>query len=158
VSRGDFGLAAGVRRDGTYERIWYAEPVDVDEVTFEKDVFLLRKDTARALKESGAPSTVDVESRDAVIPTTEPALVSPPVPSLTNQACIISVQGDIPADVWNRLGTRLIPRLKGSGQSVSLGVTFEVTVDAAAVESLERDIRQALQDLHLGDRIRVTVR
>jgi len=40
VSKGDFGLASGQKTDGTYERVWYSEPISPDEVVFEANVFL----------------------------------------------------------------------------------------------------------------------
>lgn len=40
VRRGDFGLASGQKPDGTYERVWFQEPVTADEVAFESGVFL----------------------------------------------------------------------------------------------------------------------
>ena len=50
VSRGDFGLASGRKPDGSYERVWFEELVAPDEVAFDAGVFLLRKDSAKALK------------------------------------------------------------------------------------------------------------
>src|SRR5579884_3997491 len=50
VARGDFGLAAGLRPDGTYQRVWFTEPVPLEEIAFEHDVYLVRRDRARALK------------------------------------------------------------------------------------------------------------
>jgi hypothetical protein len=55
VEKGDFGLASGPNADGTYERIWFHEPVTTDEVAFESGVFLLTKATAQALK-AGVPT------------------------------------------------------------------------------------------------------
>src|SRR5208337_4189961 len=43
VDKGDFSLASGQKPDGTYERVWYSEPVAYEEVAFEAGVFLLRK-------------------------------------------------------------------------------------------------------------------
>lgn len=56
VNRGEFGLASGKKADGTYDRMWFNEILAPDEVTFEFDVFLLRKATAASLR-AGQPST-----------------------------------------------------------------------------------------------------
>jgi hypothetical protein len=53
VGRGDFGLASGRKTDGSYDRLWFEELIAPDEVAFEAGVFLLMKDSAKALK-SGA--------------------------------------------------------------------------------------------------------
>jgi hypothetical protein len=50
VERGDFGLASGTKNGGAYERVWYAEPIDAEEVTFESSVFLLTKAKGQQLK------------------------------------------------------------------------------------------------------------
>jgi len=50
IEKGDFGLASGRKPDGTYERVWFREPVAADEVAFESGVFLLTKARAQALK------------------------------------------------------------------------------------------------------------
>src|SRR5262249_5948552 len=49
VERGDFGLASGNKNGGSYERIWYAEPINAEEVAFESNVFLLTKAKAQQL-------------------------------------------------------------------------------------------------------------
>ena len=50
VARGDFGLASGAREDGSFERMWYAEQINTEEVAFEADVFLLTRSKAEELK------------------------------------------------------------------------------------------------------------
>lgn len=35
TGRGDFGLASDQKTDGTFERVWFQEPVTADEVAFE---------------------------------------------------------------------------------------------------------------------------
>jgi hypothetical protein len=47
VARGDFGLASNLKPNGTYERVWFAEEIGPEEVSFEHQVFLLLKDKAR---------------------------------------------------------------------------------------------------------------
>lgn len=39
VARGEFGLGSGRQADGTFRRVWYAEPVATEEVVFESDVY-----------------------------------------------------------------------------------------------------------------------
>jgi hypothetical protein len=116
VERGEFGLASGQKPDGTYERLWFNELVPPDEVAFESDVFLIRKAQAQTLK-SGVkpksqpesptqferPTEPTLLTRDAVIPTS----ISPqPI------ARQLRLFGDIPPESWNRLGAKLIPKLR----------------------------------------------
>ncbi|MBF0565636.1 MAG: hypothetical protein HQK89_10370 [Nitrospirae bacterium] len=48
VGRGDFGLASGRKPDGTFGRVWYKEQISSDEVSFDENVFLVKKDKALA--------------------------------------------------------------------------------------------------------------
>jgi len=56
--------------------------------------------------------------------------------------------------VWNRFGTRIIPKLR-SGSDLRLGVDLSVTVDSAAAKQLEDELRQIVDDVGLGDSLRV---
>ena len=68
----------------------------------------------------------------------------------------LRIHGDIPPEIWNRLGTRLLPRLR-SGHDLKVGVTFELTADGAGADSLLADLRQVLDDLQLGERVRIDI-
>jgi hypothetical protein len=156
VNRGDFGISSGRLFDGTYERIWFREQLPPDEVAFEENVYLLRKEKAEALK-SGAPTP----KGDAPVPPLDetPAPTSPesesvrqPVPVATVRT--VRLTGNIPPEVWNRLGTRILPKLR-SGSELSIGVEFAVTVPEDSASRLTTDLRQALQELGLADAVRI---
>ena len=66
VSRGDFGLASSRNLDGSYERVWFEELVAPDEVSFDAGVFLLRKDSAKALKVEPSPKLVPQPSTGSI--------------------------------------------------------------------------------------------
>ena len=51
--------------------------------------------------------------------------------------------------MWNRLGTKLIPKLR-SGTELKAEVSFSVSLDGKAVASFESELRQILEDLGLG--------
>lgn len=72
-----------------------------------------------------------------------------PVPTRT-----LRLVGSITAEVWNRFGTRIIPKLR-SGSDLRLGVDLSVTVDSAAAKQLDQDLRQIVDDIGLGDSLRV---
>jgi hypothetical protein len=56
--------------------------------------------------------------------------------------------------MWNRLGTKLIPKLR-SGSDLKAEVSFSVSLDGKAVGSFEAEVRQVLEDLGLADKIRI---
>ena len=57
VEGGSFGLASGAKDEGQYERLWNAEQIGGEEVSFEASVFLLTKARAEELRStpSGQP-------------------------------------------------------------------------------------------------------
>ena len=161
VERGDFGLASGQKPDGTYERLWYQEPLLTDEVAFEADVYLLRKATAQALK-SGVKPAAQAESTVEPEPsyTTEPQVSLPGTqPSATQpqpgmQPRQLRLFGDVPPETWNRLGTKLIPKLRSS-KDLKVEVQFTLTVNADVEKNLVAELRQILNDLGIADKVRI---
>ncbi len=155
VGRGDFGLASGQKPDGTFERVWFEEPVTADEVAFESGVFMLTKAKAQALK-AGAPVPApgpEPQPGPAVSgPGPEPEPGSGRAPGV--QTTTIRLVGAVPPEVWNRLGTKVLPKLR-SGSDLKVGVDFSVTVDRDVAGSLTADLRQILADLGLADKLEV---
>jgi len=151
VGRGDFGLASGQKADGTYERIWFEEPVSADEVAFESGVFLLTKARAQAIK-AGAPEPAPRPEPVPPAPEPEPGPGPEPVPGM--QTRTIRLVGAIPPEVWNHLGTKVLPKLR-SGSDLKLGVDFSVTVNRDVAGSLTSDLRLILDDLGLADKVRL---
>ncbi|MBI2060378.1 MAG: ATP-binding protein [Nitrospirae bacterium] len=155
VGRAEFGLASGQKKDGSFERIWFEEMLPVDEVNFDEGVFLLTRAKAKELKGGGIVVTSTPTGPTAL--TTPPPTVGPtphpPVEPVAGTRTIRLV-GDIPPELWNRLGTKILPKLR-SGDNLKVGVEFTVTVKSGVAPSLESDLRQILADLGLTNRIRI---
>lgn len=153
VARGDFGLASGKRKDGSFERIWFEETISQEEVAFEPDVFLLRKDRAIKLKRPTeiAPTGPFPPEPSGVGPEVVPPISPPEAGSAMR---MLRISGLIPPELWNRLGTKIIPKLR-AGENLQLGVNFTVSMTADQARHFEQDIRQALEDLNLKDKIRI---
>lgn len=58
------------------------------------------------------------------------------------------------SEVWNRLGTRVLPKLR-SGSELKIGIEFSVTLETSVAQSFQEEIKQVLNDLGLADRVRV---
>jgi hypothetical protein len=155
VGRGDFGLASGGRPDGTYERVWFREAVGPDEIAFDANVFLLRKATAEALK-AGVTSGPVGEPPSGVSPTPlpEPASTTGLEPAQGAATRTLRLVGSLPPELWNRLGTKIIAKLR-SGTDFKVGVDLAVTVRSNDAAALVSDLRQALQELGLADAMRL---
>jgi len=150
VSRGDFGLASGVRQDGTYERIWFQELLAPDEVAFDPGVFLLKKAKAESLKKAPAKPG-EPEEPEPPKPPTGPGPGPGPGPEPpTPTATTVRVSGKVPPEVWNRLGTRILPKLR-NGKNLEISVQFSVSVDSTTAGDLQAELKQALSDLGLTD-------
>ena len=164
VQLGEFGLASGEMVGGGYERIWYAETVPAEEVAFEKGVFLLTKAKAEELQRKptvieppepppGPPGGDDWRG-DPVGP--EPTPDPPePVPPPTGQKATLSLTGSVPRESWNRVGTRLLPKLQGS-EDISVKVELSARVGAEQAQNMAAELRQALEDLGLNWQVNIS--
>ncbi len=156
VQGGEFGLASGQKADGTFERVWFEEFLAPDEVVFEVDVFLLKKAKAKELKSGEPAAAPSPEPR----PSVQPGAESSAAPEGGPEAApgpgtrTLRLVGEVRPELWNRLGTKILPKLR-SGADLRIGVDFSVTVEGSMAEQLATDLRQALEDLGLGEDVRI---
>jgi len=161
VSRGDFGLASGQKPGGTYERVWFSEMIAPEEVAFESGVFLLVKEKARALKATPEPAGEPKlpqrpEQKPGPIPGLSAEPEAEPEPTPVTDKRTFRVFGNVPPEIWNRLGTKVLPKLR-SGSDLRIGVEFSVTVEGQLARSFEADLKQILADLGLTNSVKVDV-
>jgi len=155
VLNGDFGLASGRKPDGTYERVWHRELIAPEEVAFEPEVFLLLKAKAKRLK--GAPEAGPEQGPPpAPMPESEPAAEGDQARETAVAAAMrtFHISGNVPPEVWNRLGTRILPKLR-SGSDLKIGIDFSVAVDGDMAQRFEAELRQILDDLGLRDCVKI---
>jgi hypothetical protein len=159
VERGDFGLASGTKNGGAYERLWYAEPIGAEEVAFEPSVFLLTKLKAQQLKTP--------QDQPQSKPPTEPAATAEPRPEpglgqaagfqvgiAGSKTATLRLVGDVPPEIWNRLGTKILTKLR-SGDQLRVGIDFSVTTGPALVSNMEKELQLILKELGLDQRVRL---
>jgi len=154
VGRGEFGLASDQRPDGSYERVWYEELIAPEEVAFEAGVFLLTKEKAHAYGESREEKPEPpVPPTEGPGPGPEPP-VEPPGPGKEREEVVLVIKGTVPPELWNRLGTKVLPRLR-SGKDLGIGIEFRVFFAPDMAETIRSEIRQILQDLGLASSMEV---
>ena len=155
VSNGEFGLGSGAKADGSYGRLWYAEPIRQEEVAFESGVFLLTKAKAEALKATpgGSPSPQPRPTPDPD-PKPDPEPGPGPEPTPGDPKTAIRLVGTVPPEVWNRLGTKILPKLRSS-EDLSVGIEFSLSVGSAVAQQMAVELQQILDDLGLADRVRI---
>ena len=154
VSAGEFGLASGAEPAGKYRRVWFREDVGPTEIAFEADVYLLTKSLAEKLKSPEITPVPPSEPEPAA--PEKPASPESPGPNGggTNRNAIISVRGNIPPEQWNRLGTRLLPKMRATG-AVSAEVRLKVDVDPSRAPALSAELRQIIEEIGLSASIQV---
>ena len=183
VESGEFGLASGERLVGGYARLWHNERPLSDEIAFEPGVFLLTRAAAERILSPPAPVAEPPDDTQAAAtaqaaqpqsgypsplaaPAVSPAAGASPAanvpaaaPTLLPAAEKVTLRltGDIPPDMWNRVGVSLVSKMRGGGSDLTLSVNLAVSVDAHAARALEADLRQALADLGVAGRARVDV-
>jgi hypothetical protein len=152
-------LASGTKNGGAYERVWYHEPIGAEEVAFESSVFLLSKAKAQQLKshrDAPRPET-PTEPEPAPDPTLHhgPGEGPPPQPATDeSKRATLRLIGDVPPEIWNRLGTKILPKLR-SGDGLRVGIEFSVSVETAVASNMEKEIQLILKELGLDQRVRV---
>jgi hypothetical protein len=120
-----------------------------EEVAFEADVFLLRKAAAEALKEGGPTAPAPGPEP---MPGSVTHLASEPEPTAATRT--LRLVGSVPPEVWNRLGTKVLPKLRSSSE-LRIGLELSVTVSADSANGLAAELRQILHDLGLADALRM---
>ena len=163
VASGVFGLASGAAGSDGYERLWFAEPVGAEEVVFEASVFLLTKVRAEALRATSLPGTTE-QPTQLPEPGPKPRTLGtepgpPPAPDpepgpVTERRTMLRLTGTVPPETWNRLGTKALPKLR-SGDDLRIGIDLSVTLGSSSAVAMEAELKQILDDLSLGDCVRV---
>jgi hypothetical protein len=154
VAAGDFGLASGAEPTGGYRRIWFCEEIDPVEITFEADVYLLTKAVAAKLN---SPEITPMPGPEPTLPQSPvpPEEPSGPVEAPTpNRPALISVTGNIPAEQWNRLGTRLIPKMRAAG-TLTAAIRLEAEVDPTRAAALSTELQQIIDEIGLSASMRL---
>jgi hypothetical protein len=154
VAAGDFGLASGAESPGGYRRIWFREDIDPVEITFEADVYLLTKTLVARLKSPDAVPVLEPEPAAPEHPTPPKAPSGPVEPPTPGGSVFISVAGSIPPEQWNRLGTRLIPKMRAAG-AMTATIRLEGEVDPARANAISTELQQVVEEIGLSASIRV---
>ena len=66
----------------------------------------------------------------------------------------LRIHGEIPTEVWQRLGRTLIPKLKGVAD-LRVGLDVSLSLDRDGANGLQHEIHQILQDLKLEEKVKV---
>src|SRR5216684_882968 len=155
VTKGEFGLASGGDPATGYSRIWFKELMPPDEVAFDPDVYLLTGAKAKALKlRAETPTVLGGDEPCDTTTGTGPSPAPDLVVAVSAGRQQIRIVGAVPPEVWNRLGTKLIPKLK-AGTNLTLGLSFTLELEGGAAQQAISDLKQAIEDLGLSDALKI---
>jgi hypothetical protein len=170
VAKGDFGLASGQKSDGAFERIWFEKSVNPEEVAFDAQVFLLAKQRAAKLlakpAETAGAGGAEAKPKGGEVAVSELGGAKASgsegggeggggTGPISEAIATLRLSGEITPEVWNKLGVRVLPRLK-SGAKLRLSIDFTCEVPAAEAATLVVELRQALADLKLDRTLKVS--
>ena len=159
VSRGDFGLALNLNAAGGFDKVYFNEQVDPADVTFEASVFLVLKAKAKTYKtapEDPFVLTPPLEPKRGEEEPPQPPSGKGKEPSETGTPAekTFRVRGEIPQDSWNKFGIKILPKMR-AGKNLKIKVDISATLDDRASAGLEGDLKQALEDLGVGDAVKI---
>jgi len=151
IGKGDFGLASGQQPGGGFSRVWFKELISADEITFDGQTFLLLPSVAKTVTAApGSPPTIE-PTPSVVIDVPPP---TPPAGVQQEAPVIFQLSGSIPPEIWNRIGNKLIPKLR-TAEALDVSVGLTVRVNAAQRAHFIEEVRQILSDLGLAERVRL---
>lgn len=162
VMNGDFGYASGAKGDG-YSRVWFRELLPQEEISFDSDVYLLLPKRAQELKSGVQAVEVVPETPGATaggdMETGAGPLFTPPKAGAVATAArerTLTIRGEIPTEVWNRLGRTLIPKLK-TGNELVMKLDVSVQVESDTVQGFQQELMQILRDLNLAETVKIEI-
>lgn len=153
VQKGDFGLASGPLNNDSYMKVWYAEPISSEEVVFDASTLLLLPDVAKKLVSGPVLPHIEKEKPS------EPPEERPEVENLPGEEqkqSKVRIVGEIPPEVWSRLGIKVIPKVRQApGLKISLEIDFELK--GGEVPAMKKELEQVLSELGLTGKVSIMV-
>jgi len=68
----------------------------------------------------------------------------------------LTIRGEIPTEVWNRLGRTLIPKLK-TGRELVMKLDVSVQIETDAVQGFQQELIQIIRDLNLDENVKIDI-
>jgi hypothetical protein len=148
VNQGMLGLASG-KDPKCFDRVWFKEPVEHPDITFDYDTYLLTPGKAKALKQSPIQPATPTTSPTTTTPTqpgmpqptppTTPTTTTPTAPKLLP----VVWQGELKREQWNLFSLKVLTRL---AQSEDLEIQAKVSAKLKEGQSLDQ-LNSALKEL-----------
>ena len=159
VQQGSLGLASG-KDTANFDRVWFKDAVDLADLTFDFDTYLLTASKAKALKHAAAQPASAVPSftltgqtqppppaTPPLVPgTTPPPTVAPAAPKLTP----VTWQGPLKREQWNLFSLKVLTRL---AQAEDVQIEVKVSAKLKEGQSVEQ-LTAGLKELGIDEPFR----
>jgi hypothetical protein len=143
VSQGVLGLASG--KDVTcFDRTWFKEPVDLSEITFDFDTYIVKANKAKLLKESGGKAPASPDKPDAIPPQQQAPKIPPSTPP--KDICV-KWEGSLKREQWNLFSLKVLTRLANAEDTE---IRVKVQSKLKDVQTLEQ-LNDALKELGISE-------
>jgi hypothetical protein len=154
VAQGLLGLASG-KDPNAFDRMWLKEPVELADITFDFDTYLLTAAKAKALKQ--APSQPAAPPAGSPQPTQPPgtattqstltgiAPFAPSAPAAPRTTPVVW-EGELKREQWNLFSLKVLTRL---AQAEDLEISVEVSAKLKEAQTLEQ-LNSALRELGIS--------
>ncbi len=155
VSQGLLGLASG-KDPNAFERVWFKETVELADITFDYDTYLLTPAKAKALKQAplqpATPAPVTHASTQPAAPATPPLTLAgaPASAPMAPKETSVSWQGQMKREQWNLFSLKVLTRL---AQADNVQIEVKVSAKLKEAQTLEQ-LNAALKELGIADHFR----
>ena len=153
VEKGEFGLASGNLKNGDFSKVWYAEDIPPEEIVFDAQTSMLTATRAQKLQ-IGLGGEVDVELTEEDIQ--EDSEVIDVIVDESQMQTKLTIVGEVPPEMWNRIGTKILPKVKQSAElKIRVGISLELKQGEAI--SLKKELEQILSEMGLNEKVTINI-
>jgi len=124
-------------------------------VAFDANVFLLKKESAEKLLVPAPAVPAGGEGSPATPAEPPKSTGGALIPSPAAGVVAVRLSGEVPPELWNKVGIKLIPKLR-STNGLRIEVVMTGNVDGSSAASFVDDVKQAITDLDLQGKLNVT--
>jgi hypothetical protein len=159
VSQGLFGLASG-KDPNAFDRVWGGkEQVELADITFDYDTYLLTAAKAKALKQApqqpaaspaAASASAQPSSATAPFTLTGDQVPAPASASASPKEISVAWQGILKREQWNLFSLKVLTRL---AQADDVQIEVKVSAKLKEAQTLEQ-LNAALKELGIADHFR----
>jgi len=144
VNQGFFGLASG-KDPAKFDRTWLKETVELVDITFDYDTYLLTAAKAKALKQGAAQPPAQPPSQPLTPPLVQPPLPpgkQPPTPPAPPESTTVVWEGELKREQWNLFSLKVLTRLAQS-DDLQINVKVKATLkEGQTTEPLNTALRE----------------